>query len=197
MSSTSGNGRTPDPSEDLLRRCRRGEATALSRLVSIHRDRLYRLALRMLRDPSLAEEATARTFVAIWTRAGQWRGDAAAGTWIHRIALRKILDVSRSERRWRRRFAARLAGLVDPRPCPAGQAERREREEMRSGSIQAALACLTEEDRALVHLFYFESLSLAQIEAILGVPRANLKMRLARARGKLRVLLGGEHGSDP
>ena len=189
-----GSGWSGDASDDLLRRCSRGDSAALSELVRCYKDRIFRLAFRMLGDPSAAEEAAARTFTKLWTRAGQWRGEARAGTWIYRVAVRTILDVRRHERRWNSIPILRLRLLRDPRPCPAAQTERREVEERRNALIQTALSRLREEDRALVHLFYFEGRSLGEIEVILGVPRANLKMRLARARDKLRILLGGDDG---
>ena len=64
-----------------------------------------------------------------------------------------------------------------------------EHHERSARRVQEGLARLSAEDRALVHLYYFEEQSLAEIAAILGVARETLKMRLARARQRLRDLL--------
>ncbi len=53
----------------------------------------------------------------------------------------------------------------------------------------AALAELSDSDRALIHLYYFEQRGLAEIAQIMETPRETLKTRLARARGRLRKLL--------
>ncbi|OAI46635.1 hypothetical protein AYO44_10995 [Planctomycetaceae bacterium SCGC AG-212-F19] len=192
-----------DASDDLLRRCQRGDQAALAELVRSYQDRIFRLASRVVSDAGLAEEATAQAFVKIWTHAGQWRGQASAGTWIYRIAVRAVLDVQRGQRRWWRRWSgsspsgrscSRLA-VVDPRPTPAEQFQQRDERDRDGARIQEALRQLPEADRALVHLFYFEDRGLAEIESILGVPRANLKMRLARARQRLRTFLESDDGN--
>jgi RNA polymerase sigma-70 factor (ECF subfamily) len=69
-----------------------------------------------------------------------------------------------------------------------------EQSKRRIERVQRALNVLSPSDRALVHLYYWEQQSLAELEAVLGVPKANLKMRLARARQKLRELLEDGNG---
>ena len=92
-----------------------------------------------------------------------------------------------------------VAALVPPDHCrgvwfPTGP---RRRIEFPGGIAAArttgtgALEQLSDSDRALLHLYYFESQTLGEIETILSVPKANLKMRLARARARLRSLLEG------
>jgi RNA polymerase sigma-70 factor (ECF subfamily) len=186
-----------DESDDLLRRCSQGDQAALTELVRCYQERIFRLACRVTGDEALAEEATAQALLKIWTRAGQWRGQAKAGTWIYRLAVRTVLDVQRSQRRWWRRWAGPWPRLAaDSRPDPTHQAVQHEQQDAQAQRVQQALQQLSEADRALVHLFYFDNHSLAEIEAILGVPRANLKMRLLRARQRLRSLLESEHETD-
>ena len=59
-----------------------------------------------------------------------------------------------------------------------------------SRKLDRALATLTAEDRALLHLHYFEEQSLAEIAIIVQSTRDALKMRLSRARARLREILG-------
>lgn len=189
MAPTSADGL--DDGDALLRRCQQGDDAALADLVRCFQDRVFRLAYRVSGDAAVAEEAAADVFVKVWQRAGQWRGDSSAGTWIYRIAVRTVLDHERNRHRWWRRWAAALPGfLADPRPDPARQAA--EREQQRNGALrlQEALARLPEADRVLVHLYYFENRKLADLEPLLGATRDALKMRLARARRRLRTLLG-------
>lgn len=181
-----------DGDDELLRRCQRGEETALDLLVRRYQQRVFHLAWRVLGDAALAEEATAQTLVKIWSRCGQWRGQSAAGTWIYQIAVRTALDAQRSQTRWWRRWSRSVpAAGHDGRPGPDEEASRREQLQEREQRVRAALRQLPETDRVLVHLYYFEERTLGEIETILRVPKANLKMRLARARQKLRPLLGG------
>jgi RNA polymerase sigma-70 factor (ECF subfamily) len=179
-----------DESDELFRRCQQGDERALGELVRSYQDRIFRLAFRVTGNATLAEEATAQALVKIWDRAGQWRGQARASTWIYRLAVRTVLDVQRSQRRWWRRWSGPWPRLFrDPAPGPTEQLDQVEEQHGRTARVQQALAQLSDSDRALVVLYYFENHGLVEIEAILGVPRTALKMRLARARERLRSLL--------
>jgi RNA polymerase sigma-70 factor (ECF subfamily) len=173
--------------DELLRRCQGGDESALADLVRLFEGRIFRLACRVTGDPARAEEATADALARVWVKSGQWRGDSAAGTWIYRVALRVILDSHRSRRRWPR--SAPPADLPDPRPGPVQAALDAERRDRLPRAIAAALGQLSEADRALVHLYYFEQRGLAEIADILEATRDVLKMRLSRARDRLRELL--------
>lgn len=185
--------RSPDGeavlADDLLRRCQQGDRPALGELIRRFQDRLFRLAFRVLRDAARAEEAVADAFAAVWFRCGNWRGEASAATWIHRVAYRVILDHARARRRWWR-FFRRASEEPAVCPDPGGDLGEREQQQHRTRRLDAALATLDPEDRALVHLHYFENQSLAEIAAVLATTRDALKMRLSRARARLREVLG-------
>lgn len=171
--------------DDLLRRCQAGDDDALEELIRRFQDRLFRLAVRVLGDPARAEDAVADAFVAVWSRCRSWRGEAAT-TWVCRVAYRVVLDHARERRRWWRLFTT---AEREPPPAvadPGAELARRDGHER----LAEALATLPPEDRALVHLHYYEGQSLAEIAAVLGASRDALKMRLSRARARLRDLLG-------
>jgi RNA polymerase sigma-70 factor (ECF subfamily) len=182
--------------DQLLRRCQQGDEGALADLVRLYQDRLFQLAYRALGDPALAQEAAADALLKVWSKAGQWRGEAGANTWIYQVAVRTVLDARRGRRRWWQRWSAPLPEAVaDARPEPAEQLARGEHARDRERRLHEALRQMPEEDRVLLHLYYFEDRGLAEIEAILGVGRATLKTRLARARQRLRAQLGDDDES--
>lgn len=182
--------------EELLRRCQRGDDSALTILVQRYQDRIFRLAFRVLRDAARAEDAAADALSTVWARCRSWRGEAAAGTWIHQVAWRIILDHARSRRRWWRFWelteieteteTESASSQLDPSIVIAEQAENADRKQR----VSNVLDLLSAEDRALIHMHYFEEQSLAVISVILGASRDALKMRLSRLRQKLRGLLG-------
>jgi RNA polymerase sigma-70 factor, ECF subfamily len=176
-----------DDANELLRRCQRGDESALAALVEQFGGRVFRLACRVLGDRGRAEEATADVFVKLWSTARQWRGDADAGTWTYRIAYRTILD---HRRRKQGIWVSPSPEVPDARPGPPEESVRAEAQKQALKQVHDALAQLSESDRALVHLYYFEQLRLAEIAEIVGATREVLKMRLARARQKLRELIG-------
>lgn len=172
---------------ELLRRCQRSDESALELLIDLLGRRVFRLAFRVLGDAGRADEASADVFVKVWSKCGQWRQDSTASTWIFRIAYRTIID----ERR-RRKFTFRPVNeeILDTGRSPDETASQNESQERNSRQLQHALSQLTGDERALVHLHYFEGLPLSEISEIVGATRDALKMRLARTREKLRGLLG-------
>jgi RNA polymerase sigma-70 factor (ECF subfamily) len=174
--------------DDLLRRCQRGDASALAELIRRHQDRLFALAFRVLRDPARAEDAVADAFATVWSRCSRWRGEAA-GAWITQVAYRVVLDHARARRRWWRWFSRPAAEPIGPAD-PAVELADRDQQGHDARRLDAALAGLDPDDRALVHLHYFDGQSLAEIGAVLGVSRDALKMRLSRVRDRLRKALG-------
>ena len=171
---------------ELLRRCQRSDESALELLINLLGSRVFRLAFRVLGDAGRADEASADVFVKVWSKCGQWRQDSSATTWIFRIAYRTIID----ERR-RAKFTLRPVNeeIPDTGRSPDEVASDKETQERNSRQLQHALSQLTTEEQALVHLHYFEGLSLTEIGEIIGATRDALKMRLARTRDKLRGIL--------
>lgn len=178
--------------DELLRRCQRRDDSAMASLVERFQDRIFRLAFRVLADAARAEDAAADALSVVWSRCQSWRGESRAATWIHQVAWRVILDHQRARRRWWRFWELDRASET----CATGQldpptsAEAREQRELTEQRVLLALGQLTAEERALIHWHYFEDLPLAEIAEIVGVSRDALKMRLSRARQKLRRLLG-------
>ncbi len=186
-----------DDADEILRRCRDGRDAECAAMVRCFQPRVYRLALRVTGDPARAEEAAAAALVKIWTGAKGWRGESSARAWVDRVAVRAVLDAVRGERRWWRRWSnSSAADTADPRAGAAESTEREEELERTAARIRKAVAELEPADRALVHLYYFEDRGLAELEAIFSVGRDALKMRLSRARQKLKGILGTDDHAD-
>jgi RNA polymerase sigma-70 factor (ECF subfamily) len=182
-----------DELDEILRECQTGSEAECAKLVRAMQGPIFRLAWRITGNTSLAEEATADALFKIWANAGEWRGDASARTWTYRLAVRTILDAVRSQQRWWRRWARRqLPEISDSRWRADRLAEQSEQQERAADRMQAAMGQLEPADRALVHLYYFENRGLPELEPIFGVSRDALKMRLARARQKLKAILGDD-----
>lgn len=189
MSEQDSHDQRPDDRQ-LLLSIRQGDEQALSELIHRYQRRLYRLTVRVCGDASLAEEATVESFFKIWRKAHQWQDDKSPTAWIYRVAVRTVLDLKRSRQRWRKRL---LLGESRSNGSPPAdlieQLVEVERHERISYELARAIDTLKTEDRALVHLFYFENHGLRDIAPILGASPDALKMRLARARKRLRQVL--------
>ena len=143
-------------------------------LVTEHENRLYRTALVILGDNREAEDAVQDTFIAYWQKAPSHLENS--GAWLTRVLVNRCRSRLRSP--WRRRDVPLWEGLEAP-----GPEERQELEELWG---------LPPADRAVLHFFYYEDLSTAEIAQITGVRESTVRSRLTRARGRLRKLLEGE-----
>jgi RNA polymerase sigma-70 factor (ECF subfamily) len=150
-----------------------GDPDAFTELVRRHRDRLWAVALRTMRD---REDASA------FRNAAAYRGDAAVTTWLHRVVVNACLD------RMRRRAARPAVALGDtdvavPYDEHAAAENRID--------LTAALARLPEAQREAIVLVDVQELSVAEAAELLGVAEGTVKSRCSRGRVALaRVLLG-------
>jgi RNA polymerase sigma-70 factor (ECF subfamily) len=183
-------------SEDrqLLERSQSGDMAAFEALVEQHRDKVYGLALRMTRSDADAAEITQETFLSAYQHLGEFRGEAAFGSWVHRIAANHALM------RLRHRTVVQAAEeeLKSPEfnergsyaEYPATDWSRRADEKVLDAelrrAIQQATDTLPKGYREVFLLKDVEGLSYEQISEITGDSVAAIKSRLHRARLALR-----------
>ena len=87
--------RDGDDDRALLTRHAAGDTEAFALLVTRHRDRLWRVALRTLGNPDDAADAVQDALVSAYRSAAGFRGDSAVTTWLHRIVVNACLDLAR------------------------------------------------------------------------------------------------------
>ena len=173
---------------DLLAR---SDDSALAELYDRYGGPAYRLALRVVRDASLAQDAVQDAFLTAWrTASGFDPRRGSVSTWLLTLVHRRAVDVVRHEDRRR--------GLpLDDAPVASGDAtdETAATRELRR-DVQAALAQLTELEREALELAYYGGLSQSEIAEKLGVPLGTVKSRMFAGLARLRDALG-EAGSSP
>lgn len=171
-----------------------GDIEAFRTLVERHKRRLYAVILRLVGDPSQAEELAQETFVKAFRSLSGFRRDASFGTWLIQIGIHAARDRMRSTRR--RNVVsidalqeARRPGLelVDTSPAadPAFEVEAEEERRM----MRTALAGLPPEYREVLVLKHFEGWGYGQIAMATGDSVGTLKVRAYRARQLLRERL--------
>jgi RNA polymerase sigma-70 factor (ECF subfamily) len=167
----------------LIGRARTRDSSAFRELVDRHRDRAYGLALRILRSPADAEEVAQDAFVRAWMALPSFRGESSFATWIHRITARRALDRAEILRRRREREAGIEA--VEGIDAEAQGGENDEARE-RAWRFERVMSALTETQRTVVTLFYYEGRSVEQVSLALSMPNGTVKTHLSRARATLR-----------
>ena len=168
---------------ELISKVANGDQRAFLALYDRYSDRVYALALRMLRNQMLAEEVVQDAFLKLWSRAGQYlteRGPLLI--WLLTIARRTALDRLRLESR-----RPTLSDGNDPElaweltPEPESTSE-----EARWHSLYLAVRSLPEDQRSVIELAYYQGLSHSEIAETLNLPLGTVKTRLRAAMHHLR-----------
>jgi RNA polymerase sigma factor (sigma-70 family) len=176
----------------------RGDADALSHIISVVRDPVYRLALRMVTQPAEAEDATQEILIKVMTRVSTFRGDAAFSTWVHRIAVNHLLDrrksaVERLELTFDHYAQDLRSGLASV-GSDSDPADELLATEVRLTCTQAMLTCLDRDHRVAYILGEVFEVSSPDGAYICDVSAATYRKRLSRARSRIRDFVGENCG---
>lgn len=164
---------------------RQGEERALTELYDRYGGAVYQLALRITRDPSLAEEISVDTFEQIWRQAPRYSADhGSIPSWLFTIARSRAIDRLRAAGAAKRTHADDAVPVNTP-PPPHEMAEIAERRRL----VRDAMATLSATQRAALELAYYEGLSHSEIAARLGEPLGTVKTRIRQAMLVLRKIL--------
>ncbi|MGQ0703140.1 MAG: RNA polymerase sigma factor [Gemmatimonadales bacterium] len=169
---------------ELIAGARAGDRNAARRLYERHAPRVYRLIYRTVGDEELAREYTQDTFVRVFQRLDQYRGESAFSTWLHAVAMSMLFTGLRRLKRLRSRERELAVAESYPAPAPTGDPHLRDR-------IQAELARLPLRLRVPVVMHDVEGFTHREIAEALGIPEGTSKARLAEARTRLREALAG------
>jgi RNA polymerase sigma-70 factor (ECF subfamily) len=161
-----------------------GDPRAFAELVRRHRDRMWAVALRTLRDPEEAADALQEAFISAFRAASSFRAESQVTTWLHRIVVNACLDRIR-RRQARPTVPLPEAGPGEPQAAGDDMADRETRL-----VVSEALATLPEEQRVPILLVDVEGYSVADTAKLLGIAEGTVKSRCARGRAKLAKVLG-------
>jgi RNA polymerase sigma-70 factor (ECF subfamily) len=167
---------------ELIASARTGDRSAFAELVWRHQDAVHTLAIRLV-GPDLAPDVTQEALIRAWRALPRFRGEAAFGTWLHRITVNTSWTM---RKRAARHNAQELEDVfADPSMGPehAGElVDVRER-------LRRAIARLSEGQRAVVVLRDIYEWTTAETARELGITQTTAKVRLHRARKRLAELL--------
>jgi RNA polymerase sigma-70 factor, ECF subfamily len=172
-----------DSAEQLCRRAKAGDMSAASELVSAHYQRIYAYFRRLCGRDDDAADLTQKTFSKVWTALPTFEGRSSFSAWIHGIGHHVYVD-------WRRK-----GDRLDPQPdewwetCAADGPTPFEDAEERdlAGQLHALVARLDDTGRQVVHLHYYQELSLAEIADVLDISPSTVKYRLREALNFLKA----------
>lgn len=151
--------------------------------------RIFRYIMSMIGDTAEAEDLTQETFLRAYRRRDTLRDEGAQTAWLYRIATHVCLDRLRQyARRSPKESDADLDDLDVAEPDEPSLQQTLERDEM-SECVQSFLNRLSDNYRAAILLHDMHELTSPEIAQLLGVSLDTVKIRLHRARHKLRIAL--------
>ncbi|HEX8161242.1 MAG TPA: RNA polymerase sigma factor [Pyrinomonadaceae bacterium] len=172
--------------KELAQKAGAGDADAFEQLYRRHFRRVYALTLRMLGDPTLAEDLTQETFVNLFNKIGSFRGESAFTTWLHRMTVNQVLMFFRKASTRQELTTDEgetpvqiVRGTEDPNAMPV----------VDRIALQRAIAQLPPGYRTVFVLHDVEGYDHDEIARILEVSEGTSKSQLHKARLKLRTLL--------
>ena len=193
LPSASLPGASPGPGPGLVRAIAQGDEQAMAALYDHYARGVYALALRMVRQPNVAEEIVQETFGRVWRAAHSFDGSASFEGWLYRIARNICIDQLRRQRARPEtqdtmepdsEHEHPLESIADEAADVAEEAWERLRREQ----VRQALNALPPEQRAPLELAYFEGLTHREIAERLNEPLGTIKTRLRLGLQKLAVV---------
>ena len=144
-------------------------------------DSLLRMCFLYLRDAHLAEDAVQETFIKVIKNYDKFKGISDEKTWVMRIAINSCKNYLRSP--WKKH----VDGSAALENIPADEYETDERHD----AVISEIMKLPAKYKDVILLYYYQEMKQKEIAAALKIPEATVSTRLARARSKLKVTLGG------
>ena len=170
----------------LLERARAGDLDAFNDLVVLYQDLLFSLIVRMVPDRDQASDCVQEAFFSAYRKLAGFRGGSVK-SWLNRIAVNAAMDIQRARKRrpvqpypeledeaWQPRAGE------DADPVTTALTTERHR------TLNAALASITDDQRAAIVLFDVEGYDYAEIAEMTGVSLGTVKSRIHRGRLALR-----------
>jgi RNA polymerase sigma-70 factor (ECF subfamily) len=164
-----------------------GNANAFCYIVDRHKDKAYNLAFRICGNKEEAEEIAQDAFLKAYRALGGFKMKSSFATWLYRIVYNTAISYVR----------VRKKGILSLEDFPVdatdfignNTSEEEAEKEYRSSLINFALQKISEEERGLITLYYFEEMSTDEITDVTGISKSNIKVKLFRARHKMMEII--------
>jgi RNA polymerase sigma factor (sigma-70 family) len=160
-----------------------GNINAFTYIVDHHKDKAFNLAYRICGSSEEAEEVAQDSFMKAYRSLGAFQMKSSFATWLYRIVYNTAISNIRIKKK----------GVLSLDDFPAdatdfigeNTSEEEAEREYRKSLINFALRKITEEERGLISLFYYDEMSMDEIADVTGISKSNIKVRLFRARQKM------------
>lgn len=174
----------------LIERAQKGEETAFEALFHLHKQRVYSLCLRMIKNTAEAEELTQEAFLQVFRKIHTFRGESAFSTWLHRLSVNIVLMRMRKKTVTVTSLEESPAGdEFDEQPKQYGAPDLKLTGSIDRVHLERAIAQLPPGYKQAFVLHDVHGYEHHEIAAMLGSSIGNSKSQLHKARVRLRKLL--------
>ncbi len=173
--------------EALIERIAEGRKDAMQVLFARHNVRVFRFALRLVNDRSVAGDIVSDVFLEVWRKAGQFEARSQVSTWILAIARYKALTALRG-RRFEELDEAKINTIEDASETPEGLMQRAQTGEI----LRECLQQLSPAHREIIDLVYYHERSIEEVSEIIGVPANTVKTRMFYARKRIGEMMAAK-----
>jgi RNA polymerase sigma factor (sigma-70 family) len=164
-----------------------GNSNSFRFIVDRYKDKAYNLAFRICGNREEAEELAQDSFVKAYRSLGDFKMKSSFATWLYRIVYNTAISHVRIKKK--------VTLSLDDFPADASTfvtnntSEEEADREHRSLIVNFALQKVTEEERGLISLYYYEEMNTDEISEITGISKSNIKVKLFRARQKMQEII--------
>ncbi|MDF7814741.1 sigma-70 family RNA polymerase sigma factor [Hymenobacter sp. YC55] len=180
---------TPVPDSVLIQQVIEGSTAAFGLLVARYQSLAFHIAYKLLRHRQTAEEATQDAFLKAYRGLANFHGDAKFSTWLYRIVYTTAVSHARRKQLPTSSLSDENAATSYPLVDDARTQFQALAHHDQKVYLEAALATLAPDEALLITLFYQHEHSVEEISQIVGLGKANIKVKLLRTRRKLYAVL--------
>ncbi len=162
-----------------------GQTQAYAELVNRHKDMVYTIAIGLLHIREEAEEVSQDVFLKAYQALNKFKKQAKFSTWIYRIVYNECISRLRKKKLNQISLDENKINFSDSLITDENSANEDEKHRM----LREVLMDLPKEDKTIILLYYFESLSIEEISVITSLSKSNIKIRLFRIRNKMHERL--------
>ncbi len=172
-----------DDISDCIDQVLGGNINAFTKIVNRHKDKAYNLAFRICCSHEEAEEIAQDSFLKAYRALGSFKRESSFSTWLYRIVYNTAISYVRLKKRDLLSLEDFPADATDFIGTDASEEEAEI--EYRKSLLNFAFQKISEEDRSLITLHYYEEMSTEEISDVTGISKTNIKVKLFRARQKM------------
>jgi RNA polymerase sigma factor (sigma-70 family) len=164
-----------------------GNINAYSIIVDRHKNRVFNLAFRICCNREEAEEIAQDSFLKAYRALGSFKRKSSFSTWLYRIVYNTAITCVRLKKKELLSLEDFPADAIDF--IGTGTTEEEAESEYRKCLLNFTFQKISDEDRSLITLHYFEEMSTEEISEVTGISKSNVKVKLFRARQKMLQII--------